>query len=54
MFQFNMDSKSKGIVWVGNIYQRFEAVCLETDDMVCQVLFTIPPFSLVKLKYYHF
>ncbi|KAG8490811.1 hypothetical protein CXB51_014018 [Gossypium anomalum] len=33
MFQFNMDSKFKGIVWVGNIYQRFEALCLEMDDM---------------------
>ncbi|MBA0694509.1 hypothetical protein Goari_004793 [Gossypium aridum] len=39
MFQFNMDSKFKGIVWVGNIYQRFEALCLEMDDMVCQETF---------------
>ncbi|MBA0789209.1 hypothetical protein Gotri_025875 [Gossypium trilobum] len=34
-----MDSKFKGIVWVGNIYQRFEALCLEMDDMVCQETF---------------
>ncbi|KAB2078144.1 hypothetical protein ES319_A06G141500v1 [Gossypium barbadense] len=34
MFQFNMDSKFKGIVWVGNIYQRFEALCLETFQYV--------------------
>ncbi|MBA0748021.1 hypothetical protein Gogos_004877 [Gossypium gossypioides] len=39
MFQFNMDSKFKGIVWVGNIYQRFEALCLEMDDMVCKETF---------------
>ncbi|MBA0817867.1 hypothetical protein Gohar_021780 [Gossypium harknessii] len=34
-----MDSKFKGIVWVGNIYQRFEALCLEMDGMVCQETF---------------
>ncbi|XP_022777316.1 uncharacterized protein LOC111318704 isoform X2 [Durio zibethinus] len=31
-----MDSKSKGIAWVGNIYQKFEAMCMEVDDIVCQ------------------
>ncbi|XWS12534.1 hypothetical protein CRYUN_Cryun37aG0097400 [Craigia yunnanensis] len=31
-----MDSKSKGIAWVGNIYQKFEAMCMEVDDMVCE------------------
>ncbi|XVF87348.1 hypothetical protein PTKIN_Ptkin18bG0113000 [Pterospermum kingtungense] len=33
---FNMENKSKGIAWVGDIYQKFEAMCLEVDDMVCQ------------------
>ncbi|KAA3478038.1 inner centromere protein A isoform X1 [Gossypium australe] len=46
-----MDSKFKGIVWVGNIYQRFEALCLEMDDMVCQVLFTIHPFAVETFQY---
>ncbi|XP_021294452.1 uncharacterized protein LOC110424237 [Herrania umbratica] len=34
-----MDSKSKGIAWVGNIYQKFEAMCMEVDDMVCEETF---------------
>ncbi|XP_022724742.1 uncharacterized protein LOC111281286 isoform X2 [Durio zibethinus] len=32
-----MDSKSKGIAWVGNIYKKFESMCMEVDDMVCQL-----------------
>ncbi|XP_043699130.1 uncharacterized protein LOC122649931 [Telopea speciosissima] len=32
----NMDSKRKGITWVGNLYQKFEAMCLEVEDIVCQ------------------
>ncbi|KAK8575176.1 hypothetical protein V6N13_033583 [Hibiscus sabdariffa] len=39
MFELNMDGKSKGIAWVGNVYQKFEAMCLEMDDMVCQETF---------------
>lgn len=43
---FNMENKSKGIAWVGDIYQKFEAMCMEVDDMVCQVFINIHPFSL--------
>ncbi|XP_057475004.1 uncharacterized protein LOC130763074 isoform X4 [Actinidia eriantha] len=31
-----MDLKFKGAAWVGNIYQRFEAICQEVDDFVCR------------------
>lgn len=31
-----MDLNSKGIAWVGNIYQKFEAMCMEVDDIVRQ------------------
>ncbi|XVF25660.1 hypothetical protein REPUB_Repub13aG0232700 [Reevesia pubescens] len=31
-----MESKPKSIAWVGNIYQKFEAMCMEVDDLVCQ------------------
>ncbi|XP_040935488.1 uncharacterized protein [Gossypium hirsutum] len=31
-----MEKKAKGIAWVGNLYQKFEAMCMEVDDMVCQ------------------
>ncbi|TYI59438.1 hypothetical protein E1A91_D10G036300v1 [Gossypium mustelinum] len=31
-----MEKKAKGIAWVGNLYQKFEAMCIEVDDMVCQ------------------
>ena len=31
-----MDRKSKGIAWVGNIYQKFEVMCMELDDTVCE------------------
>ncbi|XWS15828.1 hypothetical protein CRYUN_Cryun34aG0035100 [Craigia yunnanensis] len=34
-----MENKSKGIAWVGNIYQKFEAMCMEVDDVVCQETF---------------
>jgi len=34
-----MDLRFKNNNWVGNIYQKFEAVCLEVDDIVGQVLF---------------
>ncbi|KAJ4975627.1 hypothetical protein NE237_000733 [Protea cynaroides] len=26
----------KGITWVGNLYQKFEAICLEVEDIVCE------------------
>ncbi|XP_059665072.1 uncharacterized protein LOC132311254 isoform X2 [Cornus florida] len=26
----------KGITWVGNIYQKFEAMCLEVEEVICQ------------------
>lgn len=26
----------KGITWVGNVYQKFEAMCLEVEEAVCQ------------------
>lgn len=26
----------KGIAWVGNIYQKFEAMCLEVEEAMCQ------------------
>lgn len=33
-----MDSMDvKGIAWVGNIYQKFEAMCLEVEEAMCQV-----------------
>lgn len=32
-----MDSMDlKGIAWVGNIYQKFEAMCLEVEEAMCQ------------------
>lgn len=31
-----MDIKVKGISWVGNVYQKFETMCLEVEDVVCQ------------------
>ncbi|KAL5997914.1 hypothetical protein ACLOJK_008848 [Asimina triloba] len=31
-----MDLKSKGITWVGSIYQRFESVCQEVDSLMAQ------------------
>ncbi|XP_050370100.1 uncharacterized protein LOC126788172 [Argentina anserina] len=31
-----MDSKFKGPKWMGNIYQKFEAICQEVDDIVKQ------------------
>ncbi|KAL5729926.1 hypothetical protein ACHQM5_002814 [Ranunculus cassubicifolius] len=31
-----MDLKVKGISWVGNVYQKFETMCLEVEDVVCQ------------------
>lgn len=34
-YMFIMDSK--GITWVGNVYQKFEAMCLELEEAVCQV-----------------
>lgn len=34
-YMFIMDSK--GINWVGNVYQKFEAMCLELEEAVCQV-----------------
>ncbi|KAG5545151.1 hypothetical protein RHGRI_017578 [Rhododendron griersonianum] len=33
-YMFIMDSK--GINWVGNVYQKFEAMCLELEEAVCQ------------------
>ncbi|XP_008463725.2 uncharacterized protein LOC103501804 isoform X1 [Cucumis melo] len=31
-----MDLKHKGISWVGNMFQKFEAVCLEVDNIINQ------------------
>ncbi|KAK7342730.1 hypothetical protein VNO80_25686 [Phaseolus coccineus] len=31
-----MDLRFKNNNWVGNMYQKFEAVCQEVDDIVCQ------------------
>ncbi|GMP54997.1 hypothetical protein CsSME_00019957 [Camellia sinensis var. sinensis] len=31
-----MDLKFKGKRWVGNIFQKFEAMCQEVDDFVSQ------------------
>ncbi|OVA09195.1 hypothetical protein BVC80_659g17 [Macleaya cordata] len=31
-----MDFKRKGITWVGNIYEKFEAMCLEVEDIMSQ------------------
>ncbi|KAF8413766.1 hypothetical protein HHK36_001759 [Tetracentron sinense] len=31
-----MDFKCKGITWVGNIYQKFEAMIMEVDDIMSQ------------------
>ncbi|XP_043690088.1 uncharacterized protein LOC122640882 isoform X2 [Telopea speciosissima] len=31
-----MDLEHKGITWVGNLFQKFEAMCLEVEDIVCQ------------------
>uniref|UniRef100_A0A6N2LK68 Uncharacterized protein n=1 Tax=Salix viminalis TaxID=40686 RepID=A0A6N2LK68_SALVM len=29
-----MDLKSKGMAWAGNIYQKFETMCHEVDNVV--------------------
>ncbi|KAK8524522.1 hypothetical protein V6N13_015540 [Hibiscus sabdariffa] len=31
-----MENKSKGMAWFGDMYQKFEAMCMEVDDIVCQ------------------
>ncbi|XP_010277757.1 PREDICTED: uncharacterized protein LOC104612134 isoform X3 [Nelumbo nucifera] len=33
---FNMDLNCKGITWVGNIYQRVEAICMEVEGIITQ------------------
>ncbi|XP_071691304.1 uncharacterized protein [Rutidosis leptorrhynchoides] len=39
-----MDSTDiKGIAWVGNIYQKFEAMCMEVEEAMCQDF--LPPSS---------
>lgn len=30
----------KGITWVGNMYQKFENMCLEVEDMMYEVCFS--------------
>lgn len=36
-----MDSEKtmdfKGMRWVGNVYQKFEAMCLEVEEIIVQV-----------------
>lgn len=32
-----MDLKHNGITWVGNFFQKLEAVCQEVDDIVSKV-----------------
>lgn len=27
----------KGIAWVGRLYEKFETMCLEVEDIICQV-----------------
>jgi hypothetical protein len=34
-----MDLKSKGMAWAGDIYQKFEIMCHEVDNVVKQVSF---------------
>lgn len=29
----------KGVTWVGNVYQKFEAMCLEVEEIIVQVCF---------------
>ena len=41
-----MDLKHKGISWVGNMFQKFEAVCLEVDNIINQVSSFIFPFYI--------
>lgn len=49
-YKFMMDLRFNRNKWVGNIYQKFEAVCHEVDDIVCQVLFhCFSTFSFVCL-----
>ncbi|KAF6136825.1 hypothetical protein GIB67_030110 [Kingdonia uniflora] len=36
IFVSAMDLKYKSIAWVGNVYQKFEAMCLEVEDIMCQ------------------
>ncbi|KAK8664671.1 hypothetical protein V6N13_084449 [Hibiscus sabdariffa] len=31
-----MEDKSKGMAWFGDMYQKFEAMCMEVDAIVCQ------------------
>lgn len=39
MFKVNMEDISKVIPWVGYIFQKFEDMCLEMDEIVKQVSF---------------
>lgn len=29
----------KGVSWVGDVYQKFEAMCVEAEEIICEVLF---------------
>lgn len=31
----------KGGSWVGELYQKFEAMCAEVEEVICEVLFKI-------------
>lgn len=37
--EFKMDVK--GIAWVGRLYEKFETMCLEVEDIICQVCILI-------------
>lgn len=47
-----MDLKHKGISWVGNMFQKFEAVCQEVDNIINQVI--LISFSFLRYVIQHF
>lgn len=51
-----VDMDLKGITWVGHVYQKFEAVCLEVEEIMYQVSsfmsFHLIPYS-VFLEHIH-
>jgi hypothetical protein len=47
-----MENKSEEIAWVQNMIHKFEAMFLEVDEIMGQVLFFISIFKLFKTLHY--
>lgn len=49
-----MDLNRKGITWVGNFFQKLEAVCQEVDDIVSKVALILFYLFPQALPYFSF